>query len=112
MKCCIAFLLLAACSGPAIAQAYEVQAYEGPGMQPIPGEIIIPDARRIVPQAIRSCGIQNVETIEATDGVVLFRFRSTQQNAMCLKQALPKGTQLRSLGDAVPPPDQQPDRSR
>ena len=86
--------LLATSAG---AEPFELSAYEAPGMLPFPGEIIIPDARKLVPEAAAKCGIVRVGTVEATDGVVLFRLDASREQRRCLERTLPKGVQLRSL---------------
>ena len=86
------------CSAAAGADQYELIAYEAPGMIPIAGEIIIPDARQRIPPIVRGCGIADVETQDRTDGAVAFRFHASSDQLPCLKAALPSGTRLHSFG--------------
>ena len=90
------------CSAAA-AEPFEVLAYEAPGMLPFPGEIIVRDARVRVPDAAKTCGVTAIKIVNATDGVVLFRFDASAEQRKCMERALPKGTQLRSLGEGRTP---------
>jgi hypothetical protein len=98
-------LVLASASLPppadpaAVAPAqYELTAYEAPGLLPLPGEVIIPDARKRIPPIVRACGIARVDTQDRTDGAVAFRFHATAGQHACLKKTLPDGTILNSFG--------------
>ena len=85
---------LAALPAVAIAEPYQLVAFEAPGMLPFPGDVIIRDARTRIPPIVRGCGVPSVETIGRTDGVVEFRFDASDQQIPCLERKLPNGTQL------------------
>ena len=98
-------LILASVSLPAPADPadvapgqFELTAYEAPGLLPLPGEIIIPDARNRIPVIVRACGITHVDTQDRTDGVVAFRFHASAGQHACLKKSMPAGTILHALG--------------
>ena len=78
---------------------YELTAYEAPGLLPLPGEVIIPDARKRIPPIVRACGIAQVDTQDRTDGAVAFRFHATAGQQACLKKSMPEGTILHALGN-------------
>jgi len=86
------------CSAAAPAERYELMAYEAPGMLPMAGEIIMPDARERIPSVLRACGITDVEIKDATDGVVVFRFHAAANRLPCLNEKLPRGTRLHPFG--------------
>lgn len=89
-----ALIALSSCAAPA---TYELTAAEGVGIDSIPGEIIIKDARIRLPQLLKECGISLFKNVPATDYVVIFRFIAPVDGAAihCIRTALPPGADLR-----------------
>ena len=99
MRAGVAFLALAGCSSAAGAEVFEIVAYEARGIEPTEAEVIIPDARVRIPAFLKSCGVETSKTVDATDGVVLFRFSAEEGSSEleCVRAKLPAGTQLHQV---------------